>query len=94
VHQERPKNRDEWPNLHEVEMSNEKEPATPMLPVEDGWDSVEAMLTASEVAAMDERARCESIVLGELDTGRMRGVPETAGVMVILHRIAGAIRNG
>jgi hypothetical protein len=60
----------------------------------DGWDDVEAMLFAKDDATKDERSRCEAIVLGELDRGRLRGVPETSGVMRILHRIAAAIANG
>lgn len=62
--------------------------------LEDGWDEVEATLCASEKAQSDERERCAAIVLGELERGRLRGVPETAGTMIILHRIVGAITNG
>ena len=62
----------------------------------DGWDDVEKMASgsANDEATMDERARCEALVRAELEQGRLRGVPETAGVMVILQRIAFAISNG
>ena len=68
----------------------------PVSASEDGWDDVERTLQANDAdaATMDERARCEAIVTGELERGRLRGIPETAGVMVILHRIAMAIQNG
>jgi hypothetical protein len=34
------------------------------------------------------------LVRSEIEQGRARGIPESAGVMVILHRIALAISNG
>ena len=61
---------------------------------EDGWESVLDGLSAKDQATMDERMRCEMLVRAELENGRARGVPETAGVMIILHRIALAISNG
>jgi hypothetical protein len=62
--------------------------------LEDGWDDVERMLTAKDEATSDERARCAELVAIEIENGRMRGVPDTSGVMLILHRIAAAITNG
>lgn len=61
---------------------------------DDGWDEVEKSISAVDDATMDERARCEALVRGEIDRGRLRGVPETSGVMKILYRIAAAIGNG
>jgi len=61
---------------------------------EDGWESVLDALSAKDEATMTERMRCELLVRAELENGRARGVPETAGVMTILHRIALAISNG
>jgi hypothetical protein len=63
-------------------------------PPVDGWDDVADMITAKDTATLDERARCEAIVRGELDRGRLRGIPESSGVMRILHHIAIAIQNG
>jgi hypothetical protein len=61
---------------------------------EDGWESVLDGLSAKDQATMDERMRCEMVVRAEIEQGRLRGVPESAGVMIILHRIALAISNG
>jgi hypothetical protein len=61
---------------------------------EDGWESVLDEISAKDAATGDERMRCVTIVEAEIESGRLRGVPETAGVMIILHRIAAAISNG
>ena len=61
---------------------------------EDGWESVLDEIAAKDHAVGDERIRCGAIVQIEIEAGRARGVPETAGVMIILHRIAAAISNG
>jgi hypothetical protein len=63
-------------------------------PSEDGWDDVEQMIAAKDEAKTDERLRCAAIIAGELDHGRMRGVPETSGIMKILLRVQAAISNG
>jgi hypothetical protein len=75
---------------------NNQDTPLPMNVAEDGWDDVERTLQANDAdaATMDERARCEAMVQGELERGRLRGVPETSGVMIILHRIALAISSG
>lgn len=62
--------------------------------LDDGWEDIERDIAAKDTATMDERTRCETLVLAEIESGRMRGIPETAGAMVVLHRIAAAIRNG
>lgn len=59
----------------------------------DGWEEVEAMLSAKDDATAGERERCAAIVSGEIERGRLRGIPDTSGVMVILHRIVAAISN-
>lgn len=61
---------------------------------EDGWESVLDNLSAKDEATMNERMRCELLVRAEIEQGHARGVPESAGVMIILHRIALAISNG
>lgn len=54
-----------------------------------GWDVIE-----KEGLAAHEKTRCLNIVRIEIQVGTARGVPETSGVMKILHRIAAAIENG
>jgi hypothetical protein len=63
-------------------------------PDDGGWDDVEQMIAAKDEARNDERLRCAAIIAGELDHGRLRGVPETSGIMKILLRVQAAIANG
>jgi hypothetical protein len=67
--------------------------ALPPDDVTDGWDDVEEMVLAKDEPMMAERDRCAAIVSGEIERGRLRGIPDTSGVMVILHRIYAAISN-
>lgn len=54
------------------------------------WDQI--MKSSDEVDA--ERARCLGIVRGEIESGRLRGAPETSGAMLLLARIVLAIERG
>ena len=64
----------------------------------EGWDQVEAAELSSSVgmdeAKNAERERCSVVVQSEIEEGRIRGIPETSGTMIILHRIAAAIAHG
>lgn len=68
------------------------------LPDEKGWDAIESEQAASIEAIDDasriETTRCLNLVEREIEEGHARGIPVTAGVMVILHRIKAAIQNG
>jgi len=66
----------------------------------EGWDDVLDVETRATIGdnamedAHNERERCLGLVRAEIEEGRIRGIPETSGTMIILHRIAAAIAHG
>lgn len=67
-------------------------------PDEKGWGAIileqNAGADAVDDAGRAELSRCAAIVKKEIEDGRSRAIPMTSGVMVVLHRILGAIENG
>jgi len=67
----------------------------------DAWEHVAAAEVIREHgvqkvsdAWMAECARCLAVVEAEVAKGLVVGIPTTSATMVILHRIAAAIRDG
>jgi hypothetical protein len=67
--------------------------------VDSAWQEVAAaevphVVDAISIYAVGERSRCTALVEAEIAKGTDAGIPLTSGTMVILHRIAAAIRDG
>ena len=57
------------------------------------WEQIAADAGKADDAVRAERAACASLVRAEIAAGEGRGVPATSAVMVLLHRLAGAIET-
>ena len=55
---------------------------------------VENVERAVGAAVSEERQRCYSIVLDEIERGRVAGLPATSAAVKLLYRVASAINNG
>ncbi len=77
----------------EMNPENETPPANSAPPADPVWSEIAAKDDTIDTTLI-ERVRCVGVVNAEISRGAQAGVPTTSSVMVILERIAAAIRNG